>query len=455
MKKILFIIFTAILIVGCDKNVIGDFEPQDVDYSTEIGLSKKGNAYSYNTKAWSHKTHDVGSNWFYHWGNTPREELPENVEYVPMFWGKGGVTPEEIDRLKQLKAEGRIQYVLGFNEPDGANQSNITVDEAIALWPMLEEIGLPLISPAVVGDPSSSDWMIDFMQKAEALGLRVDYIGFHSYPGPSAGNFLTKLKNTYEAFNRPIWITEFAVADWKATNDGNNKYSEDQVLQFMKEVLPELDKIEWIARYAWFDDGDQSRPALASSRLFDADNNLTMLGQFYAQHMPNALIGPGVDTEYIPPADDDELIVNGHFEGGTWANTQWETWQTPNGWDGYQSNVAGIETTEAYTGFFSARLLHGSSALQTVVTVEAGKTYNYKLQSKWAEDLGHIQKIVFKDHIANKKITASAGLPTGTAWAESTGEITIPAGVTELRIVLWNDKQTHFYFDDISLKEKI
>ena len=110
MKKILFIIFTAILIVGCDKNVIGDFEPQDVDYSTEIGLSKKGNAYSYNTKAWSHKTHDVGSNWFYHWGNTPREELPENVEYVPMFWGKGGVTPEEIDRLKQLKAEGRIQY---------------------------------------------------------------------------------------------------------------------------------------------------------------------------------------------------------------------------------------------------------------------------------------------------------------------------------------------------------
>ena len=455
MKNIIYIALVCLFFTSCEENIIGDFDDiSSPEIPVDDNISKKGNAYSYKAKAWSHKTHDVASNWFYHWGNTPREEIPENVEYVPMFWGTGGVTSEEIDRIKQLVADGKVKYVLGFNEPDGVHQSNVSVDEAIALWPMLEEIGVPLVSPAVVGDSSTNPWMVEFMQRADELGLRIDYIGFHSYPGPNVGNFMNRLRNTYEAYNRPIWITEFAVADWKATTDENNKYSEAQVLEFMKEVLPALDEIEWIARYVWFDDANHSRSALAPSRLFDVDNNLTPLGQFYAQHKPNLEIGPGMDTEYVPPVDDDEMIVNGHFEGGTWENKQWATWNTPNGWDGYQSDASDESITDPYTGFFFARLMHGSSALQTVVPVEAGKTYVYKLQSKWAEDKGHIQKIVFKDHVANTKITASAGLPTGAEWAESTGEITIPAGVTELRIILWNDKQTHFYFDDISLKEK-
>ncbi|QNM84305.1 carbohydrate binding domain-containing protein [Polaribacter pectinis] len=454
INRIIYIVITTLLLTGCEKNVFGDFEIQETDYSTEVGLSKKGNAYTYNAKAWSHRTHNIGSHWFYHWGNVPREELPENVEYVPMFWGKK-VTDEDVERLKQLAAEGKIKYLLGFNEPDGITQSNVTVDEAIAVWHKLEEVGVPLISPAVVGDSSDNPWMIEFMEKVEQQGLRVDYIGFHSYPGPNVGSFMNRLRKTYEAYKRPIWITEFAVADWKATNDENNKHSEAQVLEFMKEVLPALDKIEWISRYAWFDDSDHSRPALASSRLFDDEGNLTMVGQFYAQHNPNALIGPGMDTEYIPPVDDDELIFNGHFEGGTWENTQWSTWNTPNGWDGYQSDAVSVDVTDAYTGFFSARLQHGSSALQTVVEVEANKTYVYKLHSKWAEDKGHKQKIVFKDHIANKKIANSDALSSTADWTEFTGEITIPSGVSKLRIILWNDKQTHFYFDDISLKEKI
>ncbi|WP_282073940.1 glycosyl hydrolase [Polaribacter atrinae] len=455
MKKIIYILLFSVFVISCKENVIGDFEEQEAaSYGTETVLNKKGVAYSYKTKAWSHRTSNLGANWFYHWGNNPKEEIPANVGYVPMFWGKSSVTDAEIERLKQLKAEGKIHYILGFNEPDGKSQANMTVDEAIALWPKLEEIGLPLISPAVAEKTSTSPWLTEFMQKAEELGLRVDYIGLHSYPGPNVGNFMNSLRDTYETFKKPIWITEFAVADWKATSDDTNKHSEAQVLEFMKEVLPALDKVEWIERYIWFDDGNQSRPALATSRLYDKEGNMTPLGQFYAQHKPNLTIGAGTDTEYIPPVDDDELLFNGHFEGGTWENTRWATWNTPNGWTGYQSDAVDLEVTEAFTGFFSARLLNGSSVLQTVVTVEENKTYVYKINSKWAEDKGHVQKIVFKDDIANKNIIVSDGLPSTAEWSESTGEITIPAGVTKLRIVLWNDKTTHFYFDDISLKEK-
>jgi len=449
MKKIFYIVLTILCIVSCDKNFIGDFETE-TSVIVDTKVDKKGADISYKTKDWSHRTSYTASHWFYHWGNTPREEIPENVEYVPMFWGKSGVTDSEIERLKQLKAEGKIQYVLGFNEPDGSDQANMTVDEAIALWPKLEEIGLPLGSPATKNPLNS--WMKEFMQKADENNLRIDFITVHHYGGTNALSLINRLKDTYKAYgNRPIWITEFAVADWSATKPEANKYSKEEVLQFMTEVLPELDKIEWVHRYSWF---NGSKPQLITSALFDEDSNPTELGAYYAAHSPNMEIGPGTDTEFVPPIDDDELMNNGHFEGGTWEKVDWATWNMPNGWDGYNSDVVGIETTGAFTGNYCARLKNSSSALEVVVDVEGGKTYTYKLATKWAEDNGLVQKIVFKDHIANSKITASTAFPSTTEWSETTGEITIPAGTSKLRFVFWNDKGTHFYFDDVSLKEK-
>ncbi|PIG98398.1 hypothetical protein CS542_06290 [Pedobacter sp. IW39] len=38
--------------------------------------------------------------------------------------------------------------MLGFNEPDLGDQSNMSVQDALAAWPKLESIGLPLGSPA-------------------------------------------------------------------------------------------------------------------------------------------------------------------------------------------------------------------------------------------------------------------------------------------------------------------
>ena len=73
--------------------------------------------------------------------------------------------------------------------------------------------------------------------------------------------------------------------------------------------------------------------------------------------------------------------------------------------------------------------------------------------SKWAEE-GVNMRVVFKNNATNVKIGTSEFLPIATEWTESTGEITIPDGVTDLLISLWNGSQTHFYFDDISFKEK-
>ena len=198
----------------------------------------------------------------------------ENVEFVPMQWGKWNLNEENIARLKKLKDEGKIHYLLGYNEPDGEKQANMSVDEAIALWPKLEEVGLPLGSPAVVG--MTNEWIIEFMEKANEKGLRVDFMAVHSYGGANSTGFINNLKDNYNLFGKPIWITEFAVADWTAESPEDNRFNPEQILKFMQEVLPQLEELDFVERYTWFSFGQESS-AGTHSALYDADGTLTPL----------------------------------------------------------------------------------------------------------------------------------------------------------------------------------
>jgi len=48
---------------------------------------------------------------------------------------------------------------------------------------------------------------------------------------------MKKLEEVYATYGRPIWITEFAVRDHKADSPETDSFSEDDVLDFMKEIL--------------------------------------------------------------------------------------------------------------------------------------------------------------------------------------------------------------------------
>ncbi|HEX3854768.1 MAG TPA: glycosyl hydrolase [Polyangiaceae bacterium] len=67
--------------------------------------------------------------------------------------------------------------LLGFNEPDGSDQSNIPVDEALRLWPDMQQPGVLLGSPATAAE----GWEEDFMAAVAAQHLRVDFIAMHWY----------------------------------------------------------------------------------------------------------------------------------------------------------------------------------------------------------------------------------------------------------------------------------
>ena len=46
-------------------------------------------------------------------------------------------------------------------------------------------------------------------------------------------------------------MTEFAVADWKTGGDlAKHRYTPAQVLKFMKEGVPWMERQDWIAGYA-------------------------------------------------------------------------------------------------------------------------------------------------------------------------------------------------------------
>ena len=140
---------------------------------------------------------------------------------------------------------------------------------------------LRLGSPAAVH--ADRPWMQEFMRKARQQNLRVDFVTVHWYGGPNVESLVSHLKKVHQLYGKPIWITEFGVADWNAKSLAENKHTPWRVQQFMKAALPRLDKLDFVERYAWFSAGEKSA-ALGPSALLRQDGSLTALGRYYASY---------------------------------------------------------------------------------------------------------------------------------------------------------------------------
>lgn len=222
------------------------------------------------------------TNWYYNWGVKPSTKgMPTtdpSMRFLPMVWGWN---PNKTPAILQALRAQQPSILLGFNEPDHRDQSNIAVDTALEAWPMFEGIATELVSPAAA--KPLGPWMQEFMQGAEKRKLRIDSIAVHTYPGPNSEGFLNMLHRVHDLYRRPIWVTEFAVADWQANHGGANRFSVSQVAEFMEDVCTEMDKLPWVKGYAWFPFSGKRSNALQTSVLFDADGNLTRLGKVYAR----------------------------------------------------------------------------------------------------------------------------------------------------------------------------
>jgi len=219
--------------------------------------------------------------WHYNWTPVWNGGKIKDVPFVPMIFGNKSWSMNAFGDLKVAKSKGASSPLLGFNEPDGKDQANLSVKEALEIWPLLEKTNRRLGSPVTVH--ADNEWMKSFMKDVKDKGYRVDFICVHWYGGNDPDKFIRRLNEIHKLYGKPIWVTEFAVADWSAKSRDDNKVKPKDVLRFMKEVLPKLDKLDFVERYAWFT-AAPDHPKLGPSALFDQNGKLTELGEFYSKH---------------------------------------------------------------------------------------------------------------------------------------------------------------------------
>jgi|GEM_PF-897759 len=219
--------------------------------------------------------------WVYNWSLRPSGPVPRGVHFIPMVWGHPGRLGGDVAWLTAQHKLHRYKYLLTFNEPDNRTQSNMTFQHALKRWPNLELTGMVLGSPACVhpDDP----WMIHFMGGAALRHYKVNFVCVHWYGSPNPAKFLNLIVHTYLLYHRPIWITEFAVADWGASRQQPDPYTPLMVARFLRVVLPALNRMRFVQCYAWYPYGGVSRfTPLGCSGLFNKKGNLTLVGRVYA-----------------------------------------------------------------------------------------------------------------------------------------------------------------------------
>jgi hypothetical protein len=232
---------------------------------------KKGFVYSLKDATAATKIASLNVSWYYNWNYAPTAGVDPSIPHTPMSWSDTTATNPTI--MQSLKGDSS-HALLGFNEPDGAAQANMTVQQALALWPTLVATGRRLGSPATAGNATvAGSWFDQFMQ----ANPKVDFIAIHWYAGPNPAALLNIVDTLHAKYNLPIWITEFAVADWKTPN----KYTQDQVIEFMKEIIPQLESRSHVERYSW-KTRTLEDPNMGSSSIFNDDGTLTALGHVYA-----------------------------------------------------------------------------------------------------------------------------------------------------------------------------
>ncbi|HEY0716589.1 MAG TPA: glycoside hydrolase family protein, partial [Streptosporangiaceae bacterium] len=217
-----------------------------------------------------------GASWYYNWGSSPSISTPAGVSYVPQIWGSANVTSAT---LAQVRTEGHT--LLGFNEPDLSSQSNLSVPQALSLWPQLEATGMTLGSPAVAsGGDVAGGWLDQFMTGAAARGYRVDFITLHWYGSDfdstaAVSQLQSYIQAVYNRYHKPIWLTEFGLA-----NFGTGTFPTGaQQAAFVTGATAMLDQLPYVQRYAWF-----ALPANSSDGtlgLFGSDGAATETGRAF------------------------------------------------------------------------------------------------------------------------------------------------------------------------------
>jgi hypothetical protein len=195
---------------------------------------------------------DSGATWYLTWSTTHRGIVtPPGVQFVPMVRDAATVTPAALAQARQSGPA-----LLTFNEPDLATQANMTVGQALSIWPKLMATNLQLASPAVAtGAATPGGWLDQFMKGVEQRHYRVSFIAVHWYgadfqTSAAVSQLRSYLESVHRLYDLPVWLTEYSLIDFAAA--GPVYPSDAEQAAFVAASVRMLDSLSFVPRYAWF-----------------------------------------------------------------------------------------------------------------------------------------------------------------------------------------------------------
>jgi hypothetical protein len=234
------------------------------------------------------------STWEYSWGAS--DPYYTDCEFVPMKWGLRG-------SYDIINSRTDISHLLGFNEPNRPDQSNMSVEEALDEWPKLMRSGLRLGSPSVSDNSRLEDWLYKFIDECKKRNYRVDYVTVHGYWGPDQmrepENWLKTLREIHLRTGLPIWLTEWNIgANWtKEPWPSEEKAQYAKQLANLKGILEILDNAPFVERYSIYNWVENKRAMIVDSFSYKDENGkkvkeklldqkITPAGEFYRDNHP-------------------------------------------------------------------------------------------------------------------------------------------------------------------------
>ena len=198
------------------------------------------------------------------------------VEYVPIRQNAGWPSWSEIS------GKTYVSHVLGYNEPDHVEQSNVTVEQALAQWPEMMKTGLRIGSPAT----TDFSWLYRFMDSCRVKNYRVDYVVVHAYWGNmSPTSWYNNLKYVHQKTGRPIWIKEWnnganwTNETWPTADRSLSAANAAKQLNDLKGILNVMDTASFIERYSIYNWVQDCRAMVLA-------DTLTPAGKYYASTKP-------------------------------------------------------------------------------------------------------------------------------------------------------------------------
>lgn len=256
-----------------------------------------------------------GVSWVYTWAAAPGnpEVYADGFRFLPMAWNAA----YDATKIRAyLKDHPETRYILGFNEPNFADQARLTPAEAAAAWPGLEAIAkeydVKLVAPALNFSGSQVggkiwgiyEWYNEFFRlypkaKVDCLALHC-YMNWYTATTWFATEYFYKdlFDSNNENFGKYPYLAKY-LTDYKSANAHYPRMMLTEFCAWEPEYLPDVDfqidqmtqKVQMLEQsdlvegYAWFmanaSGGPAAFPYMSAFQSNSASTQLSELGKVY------------------------------------------------------------------------------------------------------------------------------------------------------------------------------